>query len=1263
MTVEMTETVPERQIRRYFGTRAYNRAYEVISSGRMHSMRSATKNEGTSDALLMLSAEVESTAPVVSTRFHSSVGNSDYQVSAAIAIPSGKIVSISCTCPAFNRMGAGCKHTVALIKQYNEHPELFLGSSVPRSPLREKVNHKGTTRILRRFMRQRDAEQSAEAKSRQIALLKEVSTVSEVAGGHAHSDMHKNMPDGSVRLRPSIECAARGWSLRLRILVPSHNINYVVKDIQGMIDAFRAREYFSYGQRLSFIHTMEALAPRSREVLGIIDRALEIRKSLASERSSGYYAEHYQPKIAALSLSDSETAELLELFVGSDETIDYAPPQELFEASGPAHVVDGDPDLGIRIVPEHDSTEKPDAFGSRSDQDSGYLIQHDAVAERFIPGRNSSFVVIRPVEAPSRAVKAIERNAALAALAETSNPSASMPSLASQSMVINQAVIYRCSQYFVNHRELISTLCAEGDPDGLYLGEDDLDAFTRTILPFLATPSETQTSPGIPEDHDPAGSGAPSSRPGGKSHIIADIPEELLQLRTEPCVIECYLDRDKEGVICDVQARYGDESFHVFSGIDARNSNGIKRDKDTERLAVEAVRQYFPMPDGVTARIEESDDKAIYKLITEGLTILKSLGSVFATPAFDGLTDMPKPIIGIGLNMKSGLVEISPIADEIDPDEVRELLQSYRKHRRFHRLRNGTFVDMGTVDTHQLDDIADDLAIKQSAFTSGSVELPAFEAYYLDSQVPDSAKSDSFKAYVQELKVIDPARYCVPKSLQGVLRPYQAEGFRWLSAVCDKGFGGILADEMGLGKTAQLLSFLLARQNEARATGPNLIVCPASLVYNWAAEAEKFAPDLKVVVASGTKAERHELLEQARALSVAEAERTTDDMPLSATAEHVASSTQAPDVIITSYDLLRRDLDDYKTLQCYCMVLDEAQYVKNHATKSSRAVRSIKTLHRFALTGTPIENRLSELWSIFDFLMPGILGSYAHFRERFEMPILSGDRNVQLKLQGFIGPFILRRLKSEVLKDLPDKIENVITVKMQGEQRKLYAALEQRLRDTLTRQSDPDFTEGKLLVLAQLTKLRQVCCDPRLLFADAASGKGESAKLDAIEDLVSASQDAGRKMLIFSQFTSYLDLIAERLRMDGVRYDVITGATPKKKRLDLVNQFNKDDTPVFLISLKAGNTGLNLTGACVVVHADPWWNAAAQNQATDRAHRIGQTQDVNVYQVVAQDTIEERILKLQHSKSDLASRFVDSASRSGQSMSSLTKDDLLSLLS
>ena len=531
-----------------------------------------------------------------------------------------------------------------------------------------------------------------------------------------------------------------------------------------------------------------------------------------------------------------------------------------------------------------------------------------------------------------------------------------------------------------------------------------------------------------------------------------------------------------------------------------------------------------------------------------------------------------------------------------------------------------------------------------------------------------------------------------PAALASVLRPYQAEGFRWLNAVCDKGFGGILADEMGLGKSVQLLSLLLARHKESRAERrPNLIVCPASLVYNWVAEVAKHTPELRVEAIAGTKPERRAMLDGVRAAQQDTGVSPTRESARPASA--AAASDDVPDVLVTSYDLLRRDIDDYAGLEFYCMTLDEAQYIKNAATKVSKAVRSVTAVHRFALTGTPIENRLSELWSIFDFLMPGMLGSYAHFRERFEMPVLSGDETAQKKLQSFVGPFILRRLKSQVLKDLPDKIENVITVQLQGEQRKLYAALEQQLRSVILRQRPADFNTGKIQILAQLTRLRQVCCDPRLIYENAdghasvlsagvqsaakdpqqsvkqpvkqskARKTVSSAKLDAIIELVDSCRDAGRKMLIFSQFTSYLDLIAQRLRADGVEYDMITGATPKKRRLELVDRFNADATPVFLISLKAGNTGLNLTGACVVVHADPWWNAAAQDQATDRAHRIGQTQDVNVYQIVAKDTIEERILNLQRSKTDLAQRFVDSASSAtGRSMAALTKDDLLALL-
>lgn len=416
----------------------------------------------------------------------------------------------------------------------------------------------------------------------------------------------------------------------------------------------------------------------------------------------------------------------------------------------------------------------------------------------------------------------------------------------------------------------------------------------------------------------------------------------------------------------------------------------------------------------------------------------------------------------------------------------------------------------------------------------------------------------------------------------------------------------------------------------------HLIVCPASLVYNWTAECARFAPKLRVVAVAGSKSSRRSIL--------ADAEKY--------------------DVMVTSYDLLRRDVNDYHGVPFLSMTLDEAQAIKNHTTKAARAVRSIDALHRFALTGTPIENRLAELWSLFDVLDPGMLGRYSHFREVFDLPIISGDEEAQRRLQNLVEPFILRRRKADVLDDLPDKIDNVITVRLEGAQRRLYAALEQRLRATISHDDSAFTQEGRIRVLAQLTRLRQACCDPRLVDDDAVvAAQGDCAKLDAITDLVSSCRDEGRKMLVFSQFTSFLDLIGERLDQLEVPYDVITGSTAKKRRLDLVNSFNTDDTPVFLISLKAGNTGLNLTGASVVVHADPWWNAAAQEQANDRAHRIGQTRDVDVYRLVAQDTIEERIIRLQQAKSVLASRFVDQASSDSVApLSSLTRESLLAML-
>ena len=359
---------------------------------------------------------------------------------------------------------------------------------------------------------------------------------------------------------------------------------------------------------------------------------------------------------------------------------------------------------------------------------------------------------------------------------------------------------------------------------------------------------------------------------------------------------------------------------------------------------------------------------------------------------------------------------------------------------------------------------------------------------------------------------------------------------------------------------------------------------------------------------------------------------------------------------MTSYDLMKRDVDAYAAQQFHCVALDEAQYIKNRTTKAAKGAKALPAQVRFALTGTPIENRLSELWSIFDFLMPGILGSHEQFATRFETPINAGDEAAAQRLRALVGPFILRRLKEDVLADLPEKDENVVFAHMEGEQGKLYAANAQKLALQLSKQLPEEFAQDKLRILAELTKLRQICCDPHLFYDNF---EGESAKLETCMELVRNAVDGGHRILLFSQFTSMLDIIAHRLDEAGLGYLTFTGSTSKEERAARVERFQQGEAPAFLISLKAGGTGLNLTAADIVIHYDPWWNVAAQNQATDRAHRIGQTRNVSVFKLIAKDSIEENILQMQEEKRHLAEQVIG-----GEAIGSskLTRDDVLALL-
>ena len=699
-----------------------------------------------------------------------------------------------------------------------------------------------------------------------------------------------------------------------------------------------------------------------------------------------------------------------------------------------------------------------------------------------------------------------------------------------------------------------------------------------------------------------------------------------------------YLDAEGGDFVCRPVVRYGNQEYSPVEAVRCIE-NGQDLMEPFRALAEEAgialeVKRRFPVE--VPQKEEFScggDEEVMYQVVENGVAALASLGEVLCTDRFRGCHVVRRVQTAVGVSVSSGMLDLKIDTGDIPPEELVELLHSYRQKKKYHRLKNGTFVRMEESSVGMLEEMAAALRLTPKEMIRGNMHLPVYRALYLDRLLEEhedvySKRDSHFKQIVKSFKTINDADFEEPESLSATMRQYQKNGYRWLRTLESWNFGGILADDMGLGKTLKMIAVLLAAKLEGK-TGTSLIVTPASLVFNWGEEFKKFAPELKVTLAAGTQAERQKRLE-----------------------ESVHS-----DVLITSYDLLKRDAALYEGREFLYQVLDEAQYIKNHTTAAAKAVKVIKSRFRFALTGTPIENRLSELWSIFDYLMPGFLYGYDTFRREFEIPVVkNNDQEAMERLQRMVGPFILRRLKQDVLRDLPEKTEEVRYVQMTGKQRKLYDGQAIHLRSLLDHQSEEEFNNSRFQVLTELTRLRQICCDPALCFEDYGD---ETAKTDACMELVQSAVDGGHRLLVFSQFTSMLDILSSRLDGEHVEHFMITGATSKEKRLQLVNAFNGGAVPVFLISLKAGGVGLNLTGADMVVHYDPWWNLAAQNQATDRAHRIGQQKNVTVYKLITKDSIEEKVLELQETKRELADRIIGQGTEQAAPM---TREDMLRLL-
>lgn len=744
--------------------------------------------------------------------------------------------------------------------------------------------------------------------------------------------------------------------------------------------------------------------------------------------------------------------------------------------------------------------------------------------------------------------------------------------------------------------------------------------FTRWVYPLLREMDREMTI--LPEDMPTFCSYVLSKLRG---LVTLDDPEGLMEkYLPDECAARFYFDLDADSAKLSLEVRflYGEAEI---SAADTEKGGDYKRNA----LAEDEILTFaglFLGNEPQKGKFSLSGDDAVYGFLSSEMNAFFERGEVFVSDRLRRKRVQPSPA-AVGVSVSDGSLLLDIDTGEFPAEELEELYQSLLMRRRYHRLRDGRYLALDGSSYETLAEMTHMLRLSDEDLRRGHVQLPAYRALYIDGLLSEREdvrvnRDSAFRAMVRNFKSFAESDYCTPENLDQVLRPYQKSGFQWMKTLESCGFGGILADEMGLGKTLQAIAFFATASRSV--TGkPSLVVCPASLILNWMDELEKFAPKLKAVAAMGTWGERTALL----------------------------SDIGDADIIVTSYELLRQDIKRYETIDFYCCVLDEGQHIKNSSTQVSKAVKLLHCQQRFILTGTPIENRLSELWNLFDFLMPGYLYSNNTFVEKLEKPaIKSEDAEALAQLRRLVRPFMLRRLKKDVLRELPPVIEHLHRIAMSEQERKTYLATAAQVKKKLDTDSD------KLQVLAALTRLRQICCDPGLC---SKNYTGPSGKLEACLDLCADMAENGHQILLFSQFTSMLDRIRPRLDALGITSFTLQGSTPKEQRAELVRRFNAGEAQVFLISLKAGGTGLNLTAADVVIHYDPWWNLAAQDQATGRAHRMGQNSVVQVYKLIAMNTIEEKILTLQGNKASLLTSIASEAEGGTLSM---TKEDLLALL-
>lgn len=766
--------------------------------------------------------------------------------------------------------------------------------------------------------------------------------------------------------------------------------------------------------------------------------------------------------------------------------------------------------------------------------------------------------------------------------------------------------IYKGNKKFIKAYGPIYNCFVNNRSDTVYFNKDDCGKIASYILPSL-----NKIALGV--------------------NVDREIESKLVK---EPLVIKSYIDKRGSSVVLKPEFCYGGDIINPLSKNGADNKyTTVVRNIESETLYLAEIKKLGFDGEGDIYALK--NEEKIMGFLMNGIDDIQKYGEVYYSDSFKNMKVFNSSSYSTSVSLSSNdFLEFSFNIDGIDSNEIKNIVKALKEKKKYYRLKKGSFINLEDDNIKEIGNMLDYMDIKDSNIDKGKIYFSKYYAMYVDNalnELKDGTvnREQSFKNIVDNIKNIDEKSFKIPEHLDGIMRKYQVAGFNWFKMLSACGFGGILADEMGLGKTLQTIAFLSSERDGKK---PSIVIVPTSLVYNWENEIKHFCPEIKTLLICGSKKERMNAIGQIKDY----------------------------DVVVTSYPLLRRDIEEIKKIDFKYCFLDEGQNIKNPASINAKSVKELKSSSRFVLTGTPMENSLTELWSIFDFIMPGYLLSHNKFTDKYEKPIVKDNSKEALsELNRHIKPFILRRLKSEVVKELPPKIEHSILVDMTEEQKKIYLSYLAISRNEFDEEvKTKGFNSSKIKILALLTRLRQICCEPSIFIENF---KGESGKMIALDELIEEIIEQDHRILLFSQFTSVLKVIEKRLTKQKIPYFYLDGHTPMKDRGDMVNEFNGGERKVFLISLKAGGTGLNLTGADTVIHFDPWWNPAVEDQATDRAHRIGQDKPVEVIKLISKGTIEEKIYNLQEKKKKMINDVLGFESDKSDVLVNMSEKDIKEL--